>query len=363
MAGPVPEPCGGVQHLNDHQTEKRGCVTKSPIRVLVVDDSEPFRRFARSTVGQRPEFQIMGESSDGLEAVRSAAELQPDLILLDIGLPKLNGIEAARRIRELSPKSKILFFSENRSLEIVEEALSTGAGGYLLKSDGARELFAAMDAVLQGKPFRSSSLSSHPDGEDPRKGPATTMGAPIRARRDQIAGHHEVVFYSEDRQLIGKLVEFVGAALRTGNAAVVVATSSHQKDLLQSLQAHGVDIAAAITQGRYLTVDADDAMSHCMVNGVLDSARFLECFGTLIAKAADAVDGEHARVAAFGESVDLLLKQGNHDAVIQDEKLGNQLCQTYRVDILCGYLLDDSESITGGVMHQICAEHSAVHRP
>ena len=362
MKGPVPEPCGGVQHLNGHQTEKRGCVTKSPIRVLVVDDSEPFRRFARSTVGQRPEFQIMGESSDGLEAVRSAAELQPDLILLDIGLPKLNGIEAARRIRELSPKSKILFFSENRSLEIVGEALSTGAGGYLLKSDGARELFAAMDAVLQGKPFRSSSLSSHPGDEDPANGTRPNRGVPIWQHGDELAGQHEVVLYSEDRQLIGKLAEFVGAALRAGNAAVVVATGSHQKDLLQSLQAHGVDIATAIKQGSYITMDAADALSICVVNGMLDSARFVECFGTLITKAADAVDGKHGRLAVFGESVDLLLQQGNHEAVIQDERLCNRLCEIYPVDILCGYSIDDSESIAGGVMHQICAEHSAVHR-
>jgi len=336
-------------------------VAKSSIRVLVVDDYEPFRRFARSTIGQQPEFQIVGESSDGLEAVQSAAELQPDLILLDIGLPELNGIEAARRIRELSPKSKILFFSENRSLEIVGEALSTGAGGYLLKSDAASELFAAMDAVLQGKSFRSSSLSSHPDGEHPANGPLPNSGVPIRRHGDEIGGQHEVVFYSEDRHLIEKLAEFVGAALRAGNAAVVVATGSHQKDLLQSLQAHGVDITAAIKRGSYITMDADDAISSCVVNGMLDSARFVECFGTLITIAADAVDGEHGRVAVFGEGVDLLLKQGNREAVIQDEKLSNQICETYPVDILCGYSLD-AENVAGGVMHQICAEHSAVHR-
>jgi DNA-binding NarL/FixJ family response regulator len=335
-------------------------VAKPLIRVLVVDDYEPFRRFARSTLGERADFQVVAEASDGLEAVRTTAELQPDLILLDIGLPKLNGIEAARRIREQSPKSKILFFSENRSPEIVGEALGTGAGGYLLKSDAARELFAAMDAVLRGKPFRSSSLSSHPDGEDPGKGPARRIGAPIRERRDQIAGHHEVVFYSEDGQLIGKLSNFFGAALNAGNAAVVIATAPHQELLLQSLRANGVDIATAITQGRYLTADADKAMSHCMVNGVLDSAHFLECFGTLISKAADAVGGEHARVAAFGENGDLLLKHGHLEAVIEDEKLGNQLCETYPVDILCGYLLEHSNDIAGGLMHQICAEHSAV---
>src|SRR3954468_6115553 len=144
--------------------------------MLVVDDYESFRRFTRSTIAQRPEFQIVGESSDGLEAVRSATELQPDLILLDIGLPKLNGIEAARRIRERSPKSKILFFSENRAPEIVGEALSTGAGGYLLKSDAGRELFAAMEAVLQGKPFRSSSLPGHENGHHLGNGPSPQTG-------------------------------------------------------------------------------------------------------------------------------------------------------------------------------------------
>src|SRR3954462_14053976 len=136
-------------------------MAKSVIRVLVVDDYEPFRRFVQSAIGHRREFQIIGEISDGLEAVRSAAELQPDLVLLDIGLPKLNGIEAARRIRKQSPNSRILFFSENRSSQIIEEALRTGAGGYLLKEDAGRELFVAMEAVLQGKPFVSSSLSGH----------------------------------------------------------------------------------------------------------------------------------------------------------------------------------------------------------
>jgi DNA-binding NarL/FixJ family response regulator len=99
----------------------------------VVDDYEPFRRFVCSTLRKRPALQIVGETSDGLEAVQKAEELQPDLILLDIGLPTISGIEAARRIREVSPASKILFVSENRSADIAEEALSTGAGGYVVK--------------------------------------------------------------------------------------------------------------------------------------------------------------------------------------------------------------------------------------
>ena len=129
------------------------------IRVLVVEDFEPWRRFISTTLQKQPELEISGQVSDGLEAVRQAQELQPDLILLDIGLPTINGIEAARRIREVSPASKILFVSETRSPEIAEEALNTGAGGYVLKSDAASDLLPAIKAVLQGKRFVSASLA------------------------------------------------------------------------------------------------------------------------------------------------------------------------------------------------------------
>jgi DNA-binding NarL/FixJ family response regulator len=88
-------------------------------RILVVDDHEIWRSFLTSALQKRPQLQVIGEVSDGTEAVQRAEELQPDLILLDIGLLSLNGIEAARRIRDVSPASKILFVSENRSFDIV----------------------------------------------------------------------------------------------------------------------------------------------------------------------------------------------------------------------------------------------------
>jgi len=130
----------------------------SSVRVLVVEDFEPFQRVIRSTLQKRREFQVICEVSDGLEAVQKAGELQPDLIVLDIGLPTLDGIEAARRIRKLSPKSQILFLSQESSADVVEEALSLGAG-YVLKAQAGSELLAAVDAVLQGKQFVSSGLA------------------------------------------------------------------------------------------------------------------------------------------------------------------------------------------------------------
>lgn len=132
-----------------------------PIRTLVVDDYAPWRGFLRCTLGKHNGFEAVAECSDGPDAVQKAKELQPDLILLDIGLPTLNGIDAARRMREVSPESKILFVSQNRSPEIVEEGLSTGADGYVVKSDAARDLLPAIKAIFEGKRFISASVAGH----------------------------------------------------------------------------------------------------------------------------------------------------------------------------------------------------------
>jgi DNA-binding NarL/FixJ family response regulator len=131
-------------------------MSPSTIRVLVVDDYEPFRRFLCSVLGKNPALQIVCEVSDGLEAVQKAEELKPDLILLDIGLPTLNGIEVARRIRTLIPESKIIFVSQESSPDVVQAALSLGAWGYVVKAKAGTDLVAAVEAVLLGKRFVSS---------------------------------------------------------------------------------------------------------------------------------------------------------------------------------------------------------------
>ena len=129
------------------------------VKVLVVDDFEPWCRVICSMLQKQPGLQLVGEASDGLEAVQRARELQPDLILLDVGLPSINGIEAARRIRELSPRTKILFVSEGSSPDVAEAALATGARGYVIKSDAGTELLPAVEAVLRGESFMSTSLN------------------------------------------------------------------------------------------------------------------------------------------------------------------------------------------------------------
>jgi len=129
-------------------------------RVLVVEDFAPFCQFVRSTLAERTDVQVIGEVADGLEAVQKAELLEPNLVLLDIGLPTLNGIEAARQISKLAPKSKIIFVSQESSREVVQEALNVGAWGYVVKTKAAIDLLAAVDAVFEGKRFVSVGLSN-----------------------------------------------------------------------------------------------------------------------------------------------------------------------------------------------------------
>jgi DNA-binding NarL/FixJ family response regulator len=128
------------------------------VRILVVDDFDPWRRHVSLLLLEKSELQVVGEASDGLEAVQRAVELKPDLILLDIGLPMLSGIEAARRISRLVPESKIIFLTLESSADVVEEALSFGACGYVVKSMAKSELLAAIEAVGMGKKFVSDGV-------------------------------------------------------------------------------------------------------------------------------------------------------------------------------------------------------------
>jgi len=335
----------------------------STIRVLVVEDYEPFRRFICSTLGKRPRLQIVGEASNGLEAVQKAEELQPDLILLDVGLPILNGIEAARRIRKLSPESKILFVSQESSADVVEEALATGAGGYVVKTDAASKLLEGVNTVLRGEMFVSRRFPSldltGPSHEGVALHPRSNSPfAPLQ--QDTAGAHHHVVgFYSEDRYFLDDFAQFIAAALKLGNAAIVVATQSHRGSLLPSLEAQGLDIGTAIEQGRYIPLDAADTLSALMLNGMPDRDRFLNLMGSRIVTASKAARG--ARVSIGGECVHLLWAQGNAEAAIQFEKLGNQLANKYDVELLCGYSSGCSQgAMDSHIFERICAEHSAV---
>jgi DNA-binding NarL/FixJ family response regulator len=132
----------------------------SPIRILIADDFKDWRRQVLLLFQERPEWQVIAEAADGTEAIQMAEELKPDLIVLDIGLPKQNGIEAARQIRRLSPDSKIAFLSADNSSDIVQVALGTGAVGFIHKVRAQSELLPAIDAILRGGQFVSNTSAA-----------------------------------------------------------------------------------------------------------------------------------------------------------------------------------------------------------
>src|SRR5215831_14772693 len=208
-------------------------------KILVVEDYEQFRRFVCSLLQQRPEFQIR-QASDGLEAVQKAEELQPDLILLDIGLPGLNGFEVARRVRKLSPAAKIVFVSQESSSDVAREAFGLGGWAYVQKVFTGSELLPAVEAVLGGTHFVSGRFVS------------------TKSTSSEGYFQHEAQLYTDDPTLVQRLTDLVHAALRADNAAVVVATEEHRSSLVRKLTNLGVECTRAEARGWLTLLDAKE---------------------------------------------------------------------------------------------------------
>jgi len=311
------------------------------LRILVVEDFEPFRRFIRAELEQRVEIKVVGEAVDGPEAIKKANELKPDLVLLDIGLPKLSGMEVARQIRDCVPQAKILFVSQEPSPEVVREALELGGAGYVHKPSARRDLLAAIDAALEGKRFVSGSVGYPEDA-----------GAPPR---------HEAQFYSDDQVFLESAADFLAKALRSDNAAIVLATSDHRECLLEKLKRYACDVESAIVRGTYISQDAADALAESMVDGLPDRRLFFEGLSHLIERATSAATSKQPRIAICGECVGLLCAEGNTNAAIQIEQTGNDLLKTHNAEILCGYPISVFQGEDGDhAIRCICAEHTSV---
>ena len=129
------------------------------VSILIVDDLPDFRRLIKRICRDRLDFKIVGEAPDGRSAIEKAVELQPDIVLLDISMPRLNGLEAAVQILEVSPRSKIVFLSGHCHASVVQEAMDRGAMGYVIKSQAGVELLDAIDCVSQGESYVSGRLA------------------------------------------------------------------------------------------------------------------------------------------------------------------------------------------------------------
>jgi DNA-binding NarL/FixJ family response regulator len=339
-----------------------GAVERLDIRVLVVDDFQPFRVFVCSALRKKAEFEDIHEAADGLEAIQKAEELQPDLIVLDIGLPTVNGIEAARQIRRLSANSKIIFVSQESSPDVVEEALSLGAWGYVVKAHAGSELLPAVQAVCEGRRFVSNGLSGHNAAEAMCAPASNRFGhQDFAASRKRITRNHEAEFFPNDGSFQMGLTRFIEAAFKIRNPVILVATPLQQRSILESLEARGWDVVAARRDGSYRELDPIETLATFMVKDWPDPDRFRTVATHLILQAAKAAKGEHPRVAACGVCAPTLWAEGKRDAAIQVERLWDEIARSYDVDVLCGYVSTDFERQENSHLYErICREHSVI---
>ena len=315
------------------------------IRILLADDFAQWRGFVSSTVKREADWYIVGEASDGPEAIQKAKDLTPDVVLLDIGLPKLNGIEVARQIHKLVPQSKILFLSALDDPGIVREAMRSGASGYVVKLDTVSELTKAIKDILRGKQYvsRMKGLISK-DTED-----SQTPRGPIQKDNLTSSPHrHEILLCHDDAAILHSFTHFIATALSAGNPAIVLATEPHRSGLLQQLRALGVPIDTAIEQGTYIALDADEPT---------DAVEFLRAIKGM-SEAAAKVGKKYPRVAFCGERAGRLWAAGKKDEAAQLEQLCDDLAGAENVDVLCVYPLPQGQNEISA-LNSIFAEHTA----
>jgi len=325
--------------------------------VLVAEDFKSVRHMLVATLENNPNIRIICEVADGAHAVEKAKELQPDLILLDIGLPSLNGIEAARQISGLSPKSKIIFVTQEISPEVVTEAFEAGASGYVVKTNAGRDLCAAVEAVLRGEQFLSKTVNSA--AANLRILASTVQGLPQKVQLPRL---HEVQFYSDDASFLDTFASFIASAIKAGDTAIVVLARSRRETLIQRLQAEGLDISGLSEQGRYLSLDPSDLLSTFMVNNLPDRDRFMKIAADIYVTGARVLEADHNCVALCGECAALLWSQGNAKAAIRLEQLWNEFARSRNIHLLCAYPRYCFQDEMGRqVFNYICAQHSAVY--
>jgi DNA-binding NarL/FixJ family response regulator len=156
------------------------------LRILIADDHSVVRAGLRTLLESRGNWEVCGEATDGRDAVEKATKLKPDVAVLDIGMPLLNGVEAARRIHKASPGTEILILTMHESDDLVQQVVEAGARGYILKDDADRILIAAVDAVRHHKPYFSTRVSATVESPNAASEPARTSRSRLTPREREI---------------------------------------------------------------------------------------------------------------------------------------------------------------------------------
>ena len=200
------------------------------VRILIADDHDLMRRGVRTLLEPHPGWEICGEATTGREAVAKAEELKPNIVILDISMPDLNGVDAAKRIKKASPDTEVLIFSAHYSDQLIREILEAGVRGYIVKSDSDRDLVIAVESLAKKKPFFTSRatevmLTSFSEG-----GPKQDPSEPLRDR-----------LTTREREIVQLLAEGKSSKEVASSLNISVKTAeTHRANIMRKLQIHTV---------------------------------------------------------------------------------------------------------------------------
>lgn len=197
-----------------------------PLRILIADDHSVVRAGLRTLLESRDNWEVCAEAADGRDAVEKATKLKPDVAVLDIGMPLLNGVEAARRIHKASPATEILILTMHESDDLVQQVVEAGVRGYILKDDADRILIAAVDAVRHHKPYFSTRVSGTVETGNP-------TGEPGRSSRSRLTPRErEILQLLAEGKSNKEVASLLGISVNTAEA--------HRANIMVKLDLHSV---------------------------------------------------------------------------------------------------------------------------
>jgi CheY-like chemotaxis protein len=324
----------------------------SSVEIVIVDDRELFRRMVRSLLETQSDYHICGEAGDGIEAIEKVRQLRPDIVLMDINMPRMDGLEATRIIRREVPKSNVIIVTQNDAMVAREQARSVNAKGFVTKSDLTRDLFPTIEKFRRAKPEgyetntdrgrivrRGGAAVENNSGLDQTKSTAG-QGEPWCGLLNSAAPRDHIVQLYQDQQFLNRAVcRFAAAAITNGEGVILVPTVAHWDAFRPRLESEGVDVKAAEKRGQLTVVDADNLLPTFMRDGMPDSPVFLGLAQSVVSQARG--DGRYPKVRWWGEMVNILWERGDVAASMQLEDQFDQLAHEQDIAIFCSFLMDN----------------------